>query len=164
MEAEPEIRDPDQAFFDVLAPPEEDNILDDELIIALNQSVLSYEREKDHLKNQEKYEQQIERLKKEDEERRQIKIKNEEFIIEHNTRLVVSLIRTIIYSGLDKEFIQKIKKAIDLFCENKTKYILLNSSIYEELVSFLELKKHRLSQEYIESILPYIREILEFDN
>ena len=161
---ESEIRNPDQAFFDVLSPSEENNSLDDDLIIALNQSVLSYEREKEHLKNQDKYEQQNEKLKKEDEERRQTKIKNDELIIEQNTRLVVSLIRTILYSGLDKKFIQDIKEAIDLFCENKTMYILLNSSRYEELIHFLELKRHRLSQEYIESILPYIREIFEFDN
>ena len=161
FDSDSDIREPDGSFFDVLAPQEEDNPFDEDLINALNQSFISFEKERDHLKNQEKYQMQIEKLMKEDKERCQQKLDNDAKIMKHNEDLVIQLIRTIIYSGLDKHIIHEIKNAIDLFCKNKTHYILINSITYEVLITFLELKKHRLTQEYIETVLPFIREKID---
>ena len=68
------------------------------------------------------------------------------------------LIKTITYCNIDKIAIDEIKCAIISFCECQNNYIILNSDTFEKFNLFINSKKHRLSDNYISSILSYIEE------
>ena len=65
--------------------------------------------------------------------------------------------RTILYSGLSTDIIDEFKKSINLFYENETDNIILNTVIHDMIINFLTSKKHRLDSEYISLVMKYIK-------
>lgn len=123
----------------------------------------------DYLCNQktDKYNQQIQKLIFEENERLRIieqnKILTTNFLIQDRNKNIFELNNIIPHLFLNNLILNEIKNAIKDYCELKEKKIFLNTNTYIELVNFLNSCKHQLNKEYIKNIFEIIEEKYNFD-
>ncbi len=168
-----EVRPPDVVRREILYQPNQyddiDNDLDINVINASIQSFMEEERIRQKRENDiQRFIEQEEQIKRDYEERIREKAKNLNLLREKtkNERLQIIdyLKKTIahIYIGsTNDEIRKKIFTSLNDFYELKNTKIILECDIYEEIKSSITSKKHRHTNNYVETILSFLQKEMD---
>jgi hypothetical protein len=149
-----------------------DNDIDNDIINASMQSYIEEERfRKKREIDIQRFIEQEERIKREYEKREIEKAKSLELLREKTmnervqtiTNFKVTMCRIYFGNLNNNETIrQKIFTSLDDFCMLKTTKIILTCDVYDEIISFITSKNHRLTSDYVTKIKSLLQKEMDF--